>query len=140
MSSTGPALTRQTGVPWSTAHLSGSGGGWSTPGRWRPWTTDALEELILECIDQAARRYRTRSGCGAGFFRIQREWLLETLCEWFGLERQRTRAFAVIGREQPVTLLLDGLELAFRIDRIDPLRGRLPGADRLQDRRRPVRG
>ena len=79
----------------------------------------ALEELILECIDQAARRYRATSGCGAGFFRAQREWLLETLCEWFGLERQRTRAFEVIGREQPVTLLLDGLELAFRIDRID---------------------
>ena len=79
----------------------------------------ALEELILDCIDQASRRYRTTSGCGAGFFRTQREWLLETLREWFDLERQRTRAFTVIAREQPVTLSLDGLELAFRIDRID---------------------
>ncbi len=81
----------------------------------------ALEHLILECIDQASGRYRTTSGCGAGFFHAQREWLLETLREWLDLERRRTRAFTVIGREQPVTLLLDGLELTFRVDRIDRL-------------------
>ena len=78
-----------------------------------------LERLILECIDRASAWYRSRSGCGDGFFRIQQEWLLETLREWFDLERHRTRAFTVIGREQPVILLLEGLELRFRIDRID---------------------
>ncbi len=82
---------------------------------------DSLQHLIGDVIDHAAGKYRMASGCGPRFFASQRVWLLDTLMEWFQIERERIVPFTVIGREQSASLNLAGLRLAFRIDRIDRL-------------------
>jgi exodeoxyribonuclease-5 len=79
----------------------------------------ALDQLIGEAIDSASARFRPASGCGDGFFLAQRQWLLNTLREWFDLERARRQPFSVVARERAVTLQLEGIELQFTIDRID---------------------
>ncbi len=79
----------------------------------------SLHSLIASYIDQTAEPYRMASGGGAGFYQVQRDWLLAMLGEWFDLERHRTLSFQVIGREVGAHFNLEGLELTFRIDRID---------------------
>ncbi len=79
----------------------------------------ALDTLIVTSIDASSGRDRKVSGCGDAFFETQREWLRATLHEWFAIERARTAPFEVIGREEKVPLQLEGLDLSFRIDRMD---------------------
>jgi hypothetical protein len=80
---------------------------------------EALDDLIRESIAASSGRDRRISGCGEAFFHTQQLWLLDTLREWFVLERARNEAFEVVAREDKVTLNLAGLELQFKVDRVD---------------------
>lgn len=80
---------------------------------------EALDVILLDAIAASSARDRAISGCGDGFFEAQQQWLLDTLREWFALERARTAPFEVVAREEKATLQLDGLELSFMIDRMD---------------------
>ena len=79
----------------------------------------ALDELLRKTIAAASHPERRISGCGDAFFRTQQAWLLDTLREWFALERARAEPFEVVAREEKVELQLEGLELQFKVDRMD---------------------
>lgn len=79
----------------------------------------ALKEKITPRVVKEAGRLFYASGCGHRFFAVQQNWLVATLMEWFSVERQRTKPFTVLGREEKASLSLSGLDLEFRIDRID---------------------
>ena len=80
-----------------------------------------LEKLIAKCADRASRRYRSASGCGEHFFLSVQRWIVSTVSEWLELERMRAQSFEVISLEEPTNLELAGLDLQFKIDRIDKL-------------------
>ena len=81
---------------------------------------DELRDIIRVAAEQAGKRYAVASGCGAGFMQSQLDWLVETLVEWFDLEKHRGD-FVVEARESETELNLHGLQLHFKIDRIDKL-------------------
>lgn len=82
---------------------------------------DELREIIRDAADRASRRYQVSSGCGEGFQQTQIRWAIDTLGEWFEVEKARADAFAVSALEKETALNLDGLQLAFKIDRIDQM-------------------
>ena len=80
-----------------------------------------LEKLIAQCADRASKRYRASSGCGESFFTSVQRWIVSTVSEWLELERMRAHPFEVLSLEKSTSLQLAGLDLQFKIDRIDKL-------------------
>ncbi|MGI9310133.1 MAG: hypothetical protein ACR2P7_01205, partial [bacterium] len=81
---------------------------------------DQLDVILRDAAADAGTRYRFLSGYdAAGFQQVQEEWVRDTLREWFAAEQQRAQSFEVQAMEQERELALEGLELAFKIDRID---------------------
>ena len=80
---------------------------------------DQLETIITNSIERASERYAAKSGCGPGFIRTQNAWLTGLLIRWMEVERTRDRPFTIASLEHTQTLNLGGLELRFKIDRID---------------------
>lgn len=77
-----------------------------------------LAERLDACILDAAAGYAPRSGFRKGFQEALCRELGTLLLEWLELELSR-EPFRVVSRESPVPLALSGLELRFRIDRVD---------------------
>ena len=84
-------------------------------------SADQLREIITDATGRASRRYQVSSGCGERFHQTQIRWASDTLGEWFEVEKTRADAFAINALEKETALNLDGLQLAFKIDRIDQL-------------------
>lgn len=84
---------------------------------------DQLHEIIHEAATAASGRFQVASGCGDRFHETQTRWICETLQEWLDVEKRRGGAFVVAALEERATLNLKGLELTFKIDRIDRLAG-----------------
>ena len=77
--------------------------------------------LIGQAIYDCSRSGFNKSGLGRGFFEIQTRWLKNLMLQWFEEELSRNQDFQVEETEKPYILELGGLELSFRVDRIDRL-------------------
>ncbi len=88
----------------------------------RTLVDDELKKIIDDAAEQAAKRYQVSSGCGDQFHQTQLRWASDTLSEWFEVEKKRGDDFVVSGVEQETTLNLNGLQLTFKIDRIDRMK------------------
>lgn len=92
-----------------------------TSQRLREMDKAELERLVCPLIDDCSRSWFDQSGLGRGFFKAQSRWLKSLMLEWLEVEQGRGQDFEVVETEQPYTLELGGLELTFKLDRIDRL-------------------
>ena len=89
--------------------------------RLKTLSDDELNDIINAATKQAARKFYAASGCGAAFQNAQAAWLFATVREWLSLEKLRARAFVVEALEAEFKHDINGLELTFKVDRIDRL-------------------
>ena len=82
---------------------------------------ERLQEIVDNAVEQSARRYQVSSGCGERFHQTQIRWASATVAEWLEMEKQRPVAFVIGETETETTLDLNGLELTFKMDRIDQM-------------------
>ena len=78
----------------------------------------AVVRAVQSAIDAAPVRQRRR--LGEAYWRLESRRLVSLLHEWLEVERQRS-TFAVVQREQDVTLELAHLKIRLRVDRVDQL-------------------
>ena len=78
----------------------------------------AVLRAVQSAIDAAPVRQRRR--LGEAYWRLESRRLVSLLHEWLEVERQRS-TFAVVQREQDVTLELAHLKIRLRVDRVDQL-------------------
>ena len=80
-----------------------------------------FERLIERVIDNCNQSAVRKSGLGAGFHEAQARWLKDLIRQWCEVELARNHDFRAIAIEKEYLLKLGGLELSFKVDRIDRL-------------------
>ena len=84
---------------------------------------EALQTLIIKTLDKVLFAYQNRRPdlYSPEFLKLEKQRQLNLLLEWFELEKQRLKAFNVVGTEQKNTIEVGGLLLKTQADRIDEL-------------------
>lgn len=77
-----------------------------------------VARVVQSAVDAAPVAQRRR--LGQAYWQLESQRLASLLHEWLEVERQRS-TFAVVQREQDVTLELSGLKIKLRVDRVDQL-------------------
>jgi probable DNA repair protein len=99
---------------WGSLGDSGTLAGLDGPARRRQ--CEASAEAAM-----GALRPERRQVVGGACLALEQARLADTLAAWLDLEAARPQPFAVIAREEPVELMLAGLVLNLKLDRVDRL-------------------
>lgn len=84
-------------------------------------TTEAQIALVRDCVEQSVKdgKYLIPWRHGKRLVELEKERVIALVDAWLHVERKRPEVFDVIHRETPTKGVLAGLDMPFRIDRVD---------------------